>query len=69
MIPADCGRGSRDSDVQVSVNPVEDLPMCSEIVDDRGAIRLDLLCNEDDSVKEMESDPSDPHAFARFNCI
>lgn len=46
MILSGCRGRSRDSDVHVGVNSVENPPMCSEIAGNRGAIRLDLLCEE-----------------------
>lgn len=60
------GGGSGDSNVQLNPDPVDsvEVPMCSEILDDRGAIRLDLLCNEDGSII-FETDG----LFVDFNCI
>ena len=66
-----CGGGDGGSEtVQVNPDPVdpveeiEEIPMCSEILDERGAIRLDLLCNEDGSII-FETDG----LFVDFNCI
>ena len=77
LFVAGCGGGSGDSNVQVnpdSVDPVEEIPMCSELVDDMGAIRFDLICNEDGSAKETELDQielvqTDSNAYYEFSCI
>ena len=73
-----CGGGSGDSSVQVITDPVSETPMCSEILDDRGAIRLDLLCNEDGFPLDLETGPTpigyapapnDSPGYFRFRCI
>ena len=73
---AGCGGGSGDSNVQINPNPVdpaEEVPMCSEIVDDRGAIRLDSFCNEDGTPKRTDLTGIqlilEPHAYYELACI
>ena len=62
LFVAGCGGGSGDSNVQVNSDPVDPdpideslFPMCSEILDEKGAIKLDVLCNEDGSIRNYET--------------
>ena len=78
LFVAGCGGGSGDSNVQANpdpVDPVEEVPMCSEIadgiLDDRGAIRFDVICNEDGSVKEekLQTEEDSPEPLFKIRCI